>query len=68
MESTRKHPDHLADSCKHLSVNWMTAGLRLPRYSQGFFLLSATIQTYLILKQAVGPSVLQTFGTCTGKP
>jgi len=31
-----KLPDRLADSCKHSSVNWMAAGLRLPRSSQGF--------------------------------
>ena len=25
----RKYPDHLADSCKSSSVNWMAAGSRL---------------------------------------
>ena len=43
----RKHPDRLVDSCKRSSVNRMAAGLRLPRSSHGFFLLSATFQTHL---------------------
>ena len=66
----RKHPDHLVDSCKRLSINRMAAGLRLPRSSHGFFLLSPTFQTHLIAKvfeQAVGPGVLQTFSTCAVK-
>ena len=44
----RKHPDHLADSCKHSSVNQMAAGLRLPRSSHGFFLLSPPFQTHFL--------------------
>ena len=44
----RKYPDCLADSCKRSSVNRMAAGLRLPRSSHGFFLLSPTFQTYLV--------------------
>ena len=40
--SKEKIPDHdyLVDSCKHSSVNWMAAGLRLPRPSHGIFFLS----------------------------
>ena len=30
---------------KHSNVNWMAAGLRLPRSSHGFFLLSLIFQT-----------------------
>jgi len=41
-----KLPDRLADSCKHLSVNRMAAGSRVPRSSQGVFLLSSTFQTH----------------------
>ena len=41
----RKHPDRLVDFCKRLNVNWMAAGLRLPRSSHGFFLLPATFHT-----------------------
>ena len=33
----KKHPNHLADSCKHLSVNRMAAGSRLSRCNHGFF-------------------------------
>ena len=33
-------PDYLVDSCKHLSVNRMAAGSRLPKSSHGIFLLS----------------------------
>ena len=32
-------PDPLVDSCKHLSINCMAAGLRLPRSSHGIFSL-----------------------------
>ena len=66
----RKHPDHLVDSCKRLSVNRMVAGSRPPRSSHRFFLLSPTFQTPSVAKvfeQAVGPGVLQTFSTCAVK-
>ena len=33
----RKHPDRLADPCKHSSVNWMATGSRLPRSGHEFF-------------------------------
>ena len=32
-----KYPDHLADSCKRSSVNWMAAGLRLSWCIMDFF-------------------------------
>ena len=43
-----KHPDHLADSCKHSSANRMAAGSRLSRSSHGFFLLSPLFQTHFL--------------------
>jgi len=45
-----------------LSINWMAAGSRLPRSSQGFFLLSSTFQTHFV--QLVKPS--QVFVRPTG--
>ena len=68
----RKHPDCLADSCI-MSLNWIAAGSRLFRYIHGFFFsfLHVSFQTCLslnIFKQAVGPSVLQTFSLCAVKP
>ena len=57
---------HLADSCKHLSVNRMAAGSRLPRSSHGFLHLFK--HTFCNdFKQAVGPGVLLTFSTCAVK-
>ena len=46
----RKHRDHMADSFKRSSVNWMVVGWRLLRSIHGFFLLSAPFQTYDIFK------------------
>ena len=37
-------PDHLADCCKHLSINWMAAGSKLLRYSHGIFLLPSNFK------------------------
>ena len=33
----RKHPDHLADSCKRLSINQIATGLRLSWCIMDFF-------------------------------
>jgi len=43
----KKLPDHLADSCKHSSVNWMAAGLRPPRSNQVFFFLFLLFKHFL---------------------
>ena len=67
----RKHPDHLADSCKRSSINRMAADSRLPRSSHGFFCPFSTFSNTLsvtTLKQAVGSGFLQTFSTCAVKP
>jgi len=37
----RKHPDHMGDAYKHLSVN-MAAGSRLSRCNHGFLLIPAS--------------------------
>ena len=59
----RKHPDHLADSCKHLSVNWMAAGSRLPMQVQSWiFSPFSTFSNILSVTTLTG--VLQTFSTC----
>ena len=44
----RKDPDQIANSCKRLSINQIAAGLRLLRYSHGFFLLSLPFQTHFL--------------------
>ena len=41
----RKHPDCLADSYKHLNVNWMAAGSRQSRYNHGFIFPSCNFFT-----------------------
>ena len=58
----RKHPDHLVDSFKCLSVNQIAAGLVI----MDFFLLPTSFLNMFSVntfKQAIGPiaSVLQTF-------
>ena len=56
-----KHPDRLADPCKHLSINWMAASERLSKCNHEFFLLSASFSNIFFIfkfKQAVGPSVI----------
>ena len=64
----RKHPDHLVDSCKRLSVNRMAAGSRLPRWIFSPFSNFSNIPYVAkVFKQAVGPGVLQTFSTCAVK-
>ena len=59
----RKHPDHLVDSCKRLSVNRMASGSRLPRFSHGFFSpfsdFSNTPYVAKVFEQAVGPGAQQ---------
>jgi len=44
----KKLPDHMADSCKHLSINQMAASLKLPRSGHWFFLLSSSFQTHFV--------------------
>ena len=63
--SKEKTPDC---SCRHLSVNWMAAGSRLPRSSHGIFLpfTNFTNKPYLTvislsyLEQVLGPELQQT--------
>ena len=67
----RKHPDHLVDSCKRLSVNRMAAGSRLPIGPVWIFSpfsnFSNTASVAKVFEQAVGPGVLQAFSTCAVK-
>ena len=69
-------PPHncLVDSCKRSSVNQMGVVLKLPKSSHGNFsrfyqLFKHTLSNYsiFILEQAVGPEILQIFGTCAVK-
>ena len=64
----RKHPDHMGDSYKRLSINWMTA-CRFEAAIMDFYSFLHLYQTCFsvnIFELAVGPtpcssSVLQTF-------
>ena len=64
----REHPDHLVDSCKRSSINRMAAGLRLPRYSHGFFLLSQFGKTSLIACLKVLRSANFKYSVCSRSP
>ena len=73
--SKEKIPDRLVDFCKHLSINRIAAGSRLPsQVMHGNFspfnqLFKHTLVNYniFVLEQGVGPGVLQTFSTCAVK-
>ena len=54
-KAVRKYPDRLADSCKHLSVNWMAVGSRLSWCIMDFFsCLQLFKHTVLNLTSLVG--------------